>query len=234
MDPKKPEGDAISDSGGQAGLACRNARSRIRQGRQSLGGRDVPRRHRAKFDKKTEKFQFLGRRPKSGNPPDGGQLGISPSMAPAAPGQTRCGSRMSDVGNILSARSHLHKFENLGNFKDPQTAEAIGPTAHVDGAQQRLSARFFGAVISSRSMPKPKNTTVLPDPPDSARAGAAARSRSRSRRLWFCRISGQRPIGMFDPETERMTEWKVPTPWSAPYDALLDRRNGDAVGPGRC
>jgi streptogramin lyase len=26
---------------------------------------------------------------------------------------------------------------------------------------------------------------------------------------------------MFDPKTEQMKEWKVPTPWSAPYDAVL-------------
>jgi streptogramin lyase len=32
---------------------------------------------------------------------------------------------------------------------------------------------------------------------------------------------------MFDPRTERITEWKVPTPWSAPYDVVLDR-NGEA------
>jgi len=34
-------------------------------------------------------------------------------------------------------------------------------------------------------------------------------------------------IGMFDPKTERITEWKVPTPWSAPYDAVAGR-NGEA------
>jgi virginiamycin B lyase len=32
---------------------------------------------------------------------------------------------------------------------------------------------------------------------------------------------------MFDPKTERITEWKVPTAWSAPYDAVADR-NGEA------
>ena len=49
-------------------------------------------------------------------------------------------------------------------------------------------------------------------------------------RLWFGEYQGN-AIGMLDPKAERMTEWKVPTPWSAPYDAVLDR-NGDAwTGP---
>jgi len=31
---------------------------------------------------------------------------------------------------------------------------------------------------------------------------------------------------MFDPKTEKIQEWKVPTPWSAPYQAVADK-NGD-------
>jgi hypothetical protein len=29
-------------------------------------------------------------------------------------------------------------------------------------------------------------------------------------------------IGLFDPETERITEWQLATPWSAPYDVVPD------------
>ena len=31
---------------------------------------------------------------------------------------------------------------------------------------------------------------------------------------------------MFDPKTANFREWKVPTAWSAPYDAVLDK-NGE-------
>jgi virginiamycin B lyase len=31
---------------------------------------------------------------------------------------------------------------------------------------------------------------------------------------------------MFDPETEKITEWKLPLPWEAPYDVVADK-NGD-------
>jgi sugar lactone lactonase YvrE len=44
-------------------------------------------------------------------------------------------------------------------------------------------------------------------------------------RLWFAEY-GANAVGMFDPKTEKIREWKVPTPWSAPYQAVVDK-NGD-------
>ncbi len=52
-----------------------------------------------------------------------------------------------------------------------------------------------------------------------------ARSRPRrgrfddQNRLWFAEYGGNR-IGMFDPQTERMKEWKLPTDWALPYDVV--------------
>jgi streptogramin lyase len=40
-------------------------------------------------------------------------------------------------------------------------------------------------------------------------------------RLWFAENRGQR-IGMFDPKTETFQEWKLPTPFAMPYDAIFD------------
>ena len=45
-------------------------------------------------------------------------------------------------------------------------------------------------------------------------------------RLWFGEYRGGR-VGMIDTRTEKMQEWLPPTPYSAPYDAQLDR-NGNA------
>jgi len=44
-------------------------------------------------------------------------------------------------------------------------------------------------------------------------------------RLWFAEY-GANAVAMFDPKTEKIQEWKVPTPWSAPYQAVADK-NGD-------
>jgi streptogramin lyase len=45
-------------------------------------------------------------------------------------------------------------------------------------------------------------------------------------RIWFGEYRGNR-IGMFDTKTEKFQEWDLPTPWSNPYDVVLDK-NGDA------
>jgi len=41
-------------------------------------------------------------------------------------------------------------------------------------------------------------------------------------RLWFAEFRGNK-IGMFDTKTERFQEWTVPTAWTNPYDAVLDK-----------
>ena len=38
---------------------------------------------------------------------------------------------------------------------------------------------------------------------------------------------GGNGVGMFDPKTEKITEWKKPLAWEAPYDVVADR-NGEA------
>ena len=42
-------------------------------------------------------------------------------------------------------------------------------------------------------------------------------------RLWFAQY-GSNGIGMFDPKTETIKEWKVSTPWSAPYDVAFTKQ----------
>ncbi len=44
-------------------------------------------------------------------------------------------------------------------------------------------------------------------------------------RLWFAEY-GSNGVGMFDPKTEKITEWKKPLEWESPYDVVADR-NGE-------
>ncbi|HEX9444743.1 MAG TPA: hypothetical protein VGA73_11520, partial [Candidatus Binatia bacterium] len=44
-------------------------------------------------------------------------------------------------------------------------------------------------------------------------------------RLWFAEY-GNNGIGMLDPASGKIQEWKVPLPWSAPYHVVPDK-NGD-------
>lgn len=40
-------------------------------------------------------------------------------------------------------------------------------------------------------------------------------------RVWFAQFSANR-LAMFDPQTEKITQWEMPTPWTNPYDAMYD------------
>jgi streptogramin lyase len=40
-------------------------------------------------------------------------------------------------------------------------------------------------------------------------------------RVWFAQFSGNR-LAMFDPHTEKIAQWEMPTPWTNPYDAMYD------------
>jgi streptogramin lyase len=39
--------------------------------------------------------------------------------------------------------------------------------------------------------------------------------------LWCGAFNGN-SLAMFDPKTQKITEWKVPTAWTRPYDAQFD------------
>jgi virginiamycin B lyase len=174
----------------------------------------------AKFDKKTEKFQFW-QTPKEWDT-DGGQLGHL--AIEGTPRDSKVWIKNSDVGNIYRLDLVSNKMENLGNFKDPQTGKRIGTYGIHSDAQNNAYLLDFSAGNIVKIDATTKNATVYrtPTPDSRPRRGRV----DRKGRLWFGEYQGN-AIGMFDPETERMTEWKVPTPWSAPYDAVLDR-NGEA------
>ena len=174
----------------------------------------------AKFDKKTEKFQFWST-PKEWDT-DGGQLGHL--AIEGTPVDNKVWIKNSDVGNIYRLDLTTNKFENLGNFKDPQTGKRIGTYGIHSDQQNNAYLLDFAAGNIVKIDAKTEKATVYPTPtPDSRPRRGRVDSQGR---LWFAEYQGN-AIGMFDPKTERMTEWKVPTPWSAPYDAVLDR-NGDA------
>jgi virginiamycin B lyase len=174
----------------------------------------------AKFDKKTEKFQFWNT-PKEWDT-DGGQLGHLAIEGTNV--DNKVWIKNSDVGNIYRLDLTTNKMENLGNFKDPQTGKRIGTYGIHSDQQNNAYLLDFSAGNIVKIDAKTTKATVYPTPtPDSRPRRGRVDSQGR---LWFAEYQGD-AIGMFDPKTEHMTEWKVPTRWSAPYDAVLDR-NGDA------
>ena len=54
---------------------------------------------------------------------------------------------------------------------------------------------------------------------------AAPRQFDEQNRLWFAEY-GSNGIGMFDPKTDKITEWVLPTKWDTPYD-VVPAKNGE-------
>src|SRR5438034_3792939 len=156
----------------------------------------------AKFDKKTQKFQ-MWKTPQEWDT-DGGQLGHL--AIDGTPIDNKVWIKNSDVGNIYRLDLISNKMENLGSFKDPRTGKRIGTYGIHSDAQNNAYLLDFSAGNIVKIDAKTKNAIVYPTPtPDSRpRRGRV----DREGRLWFAEYQGD-AIGMVDPKTERMTEWKV-------------------------
>jgi len=119
------------------------------------------------------------------------------------------------------------KFENPGPAKTPagKQIRAYGmPTDH----QNNLYQLEFGGGSIGRRDAKTLEVTIWPT------SGALSRPRrgrvDEQNRLWFAEYGGN-GIGMFDPQTDAIKEWRLPTPWSAPYDVVAIK-NGAEVWTG--
>jgi virginiamycin B lyase len=119
------------------------------------------------------------------------------------------------------------KFDNPGPAKTPagKQIRAYGmPTDH----QNNLYQLEFGGGSIGRRDAKTLEVTIWPT------SGALSRSRrgrvDEQNRLWFAEYGGN-GIGMFDPQTDAIKEWRLPTPWSAPYDVVAIK-NGAEVWTG--
>jgi len=103
-------------------------------------------------------------------------------------------------------------MENLGAFKDPRKRQAHRHLRHPLGcAETNAYLLDFAAGNIVRIDAKTKNVTILPDPtPDSRpRRGRV----DHEGRLWFAEYQGNAHSAC-STQGERISEWKVPTPWS--------------------
>ncbi len=108
----------------------------------------------AKFDKKTEKFTDVVRRPRSGTPPAASSA-IWRSRARRS--TTRSGSRIPTAPTSIGSISSTNKFENLGAPKDPRTGKQIGTYGlHSDSRTTSICSTSRPAT-SSRSTPRPRS-----------------------------------------------------------------------------
>ena len=205
MDPKTGKVTQYPIPVVKPGWSARHARSRNRQGRQSLGRRDVPERDREvrPEDRKIQDLvdaEGMGHRRRPARPS---------RASTARPSTTRCGSRTPTAANIYRLDLATNKFENLGAPKDPRTGKRIGTYGiHSDAQNNALSARLLGRQHrQDRRQDRSRPTVYLtPTPNSHPRRGRV----DDQGRLWFAEYRGN-AIGMLDPKSGKIKEWKVPT-----------------------
>ena len=82
---------------------------------------------------------------------------------------------------------------------------------------------FYGLEVNADFIIRVDAKTLVPTyyPTPTANSGPRRGHFDNQDRLWFAENRGQN-IGMFDTRTERFQEWKAPTPFAMPYDAIFD------------
>jgi virginiamycin B lyase len=110
------------------------------------------------------------------------------------------------------------QWENFGQAKDPAGRQIRAYGMPTDLQNNVYQLGFSATHIGLRKVNEGGLVRIWATPTELSRP---RRGRvDEQNRLWF----GANGIGMFDPKTETIKEWKLPTPWSAPYDVVFTKR----------
>jgi streptogramin lyase len=173
----------------------------------------------AKFDRKTERVQSF-------TIPAEWQVGASVSQQ-VTPTNTHVDGKVwvknAEGNQILRLDPSTGQWENLGAYKDPATGRNIAYYGIPSDNDNNLYLLDISAGLIGKLDAKTQKVAVYrtPIPNSRPRRGRV----DAQNRLWFGEYAGD-AIGMFDPKTEAIKEWTV-SPWSNPYDVVLDK-SGDA------
>src|SRR5262249_55156456 len=122
----------------------------------------------------------------------------------------------------LSARSGDRQVRESGSGQDARRQADPGLWHAHRSPEQPLSA----GVRRRQHRPARRQSARGPQLADAGGRGRV----DEQNRLWFAEYGGN-GIGMFDPQTDAIKEWRLPTPWSAPYDVVAIK-NGAEVWTG--
>ena len=174
----------------------------------------------ARFDRATETFRIYPI-PKEWQPDATQQSHFSVAASKV---DGKAWVKNSDRSQIMRLDLATGEYENLGTFRNPKNDRPIGIYGIYADQQNNVYILEFPPAGSARSTPRPASFRSIRRRPLLPGRGAAGSITQN--RLWFAEFGGN-AVGMFDPETEKITEWKKPLPWEAPYDVVADR-NGEA------
>ena len=132
-------------------------------------------------------------------------------------------------GKIWTNNQETHKlyrvdvktgqYEDMGEPKDVNGVSINGYGLVAD-PQNNPYMLEFGNTRVGKFDASAKMLTVYPTP--SLRSRPRRGMMDEQGRLWFAQYAAN-SIGMFDPKSGAMTEWRLPTPWSNPYDAVYGK-----------
>jgi len=113
------------------------------------------------------------------------------------------------------------QYENFGQSKDPAGRQIRAYGMPTDLKNNVYQLGFSATHIGLRKVEEGGLVRIWATPSELSRP---RRGRvDPQNRLWFAEY-GANAVGMFDPETETIKEWKLPTPWSAPYDVVYTKQ----------
>jgi virginiamycin B lyase len=142
------------------------------------------------------------------------------------------------IAMVMPEQTHLDGKVWIGAEDEYQVDVATGQWNKIDylkmqppGARDHGSYgvaadsrnNFYGLEVNADFIIRVDAKTLIPTyyQTPTANSGPRRGHFDNQDRLWFAENRGQN-IGMFDAKAEKFQEWKVPTPYAMPYDAIFD------------
>ena len=134
--------------------------------------------------------------------------------------------RDSNGNKVYRFDPKAEKWEDVGSHRVPDTNELVRHYGVIADQKNDLWLLDYGAAgigkVDSKTGKLIAYKRTLTQPYTRPRRGMV----DNKGLVWFGEWSGN-AIGMYDPAKDEMHEWKLPTPWSDPYDVTSDK-NGEA------
>jgi streptogramin lyase len=142
------------------------------------------------------------------------------------------------IAMVMPEQTHVDGKVWIGADNEYQVDIATGEWTEIDyrkmqppGAKDHGSYgvaadsknNFFGLELNADYIIKVDSKNLIPTyyQTPTPNSGPRRGHFDNQDRLWFAENRGHR-IGMFDPNAETFQEWKLPTPFAMPYDAIFD------------
>jgi virginiamycin B lyase len=117
------------------------------------------------------------------------------------------------------------KYEKFPVLRD-QNGQMINGYELPSDSQNNLWALEFGGEGNKIGKVDAKTKTLTTWKSPFARARPRRGQFDKEGVLWFAEF-GANAVASFDPETQKIQEWVLPTPWAQPYDAIKSEKTGE-------